>query len=129
MPVRFVELAHAKEIGPGKTTQPRLSAREVRSQLGHHPIAPLCSLDFSTDISPDLSVQLNQFGIDCQYHSLSSDNNQLGDFVKTCIRGRSDRTEVIHVRAFLLVGGTLSSTLDFETIKITICVEVKQPHG
>jgi hypothetical protein len=73
-------------------------------------------------------VQLDQLGIDGLHRSLPSGNNQLGDFIKAGIWGRRDGAEVIHVKAFLLVGDALSSTPNLDKIEITKYVEVKRSN-
>lgn len=44
--------------------QPRLSAGQMRGQLGHHAIAPLRLPDFAAEGLADLPIQLDQAGVD-----------------------------------------------------------------
>jgi hypothetical protein len=62
--VRFVKLAHAKQIAAFESTQIRMTSGNVTRKLVNDALAPNGLLEFLADVSPHFPVKIDQTRVD-----------------------------------------------------------------
>jgi hypothetical protein len=83
VPVDFIKLPHAEQVGACKTTQARLGLGQVRGKLWDDAVSPLSACDLAADDGTNLPVKLDKLAVHRLDRALAGSGNQLDDFTES----------------------------------------------